>query len=80
MLVAGGEGTLIGPLFGVALLTMLPTLFQPFKEYLTLAEGAILVASFLWLPEGIFGTAALLVARFARRLSRKTPAPAKAGA
>jgi branched-chain amino acid transport system permease protein len=69
MLVAGGEGTLIGPLFGVALLTLLPTLFQPFKEYLTLAEGAILVASFLWLPEGIFGTAALWFGRLLRRWS-----------
>lgn len=69
MLVAGGEGTLIGPLFGVALLTLLPTLFQPFKQYLTFAEGAILVASFLWLPEGIFGTAAIWWGRLMRRLS-----------
>ena len=67
MLVAGGEGTLIGPLFGVALLTLLPTIFQPFKQYLTLAEGAILVASFLWLPEGLFGTAAMWVSRLIRR-------------
>jgi branched-chain amino acid transport system permease protein len=66
MLVVGGEGTLIGPLFGVALLTLLPTIFQPFKEYLTLAVGAMLVASFLWLPEGLFGTAALWTARLAR--------------
>lgn len=69
MLVVGGEGTLIGPLFGVALLTLLPTLFQSLKGYLTLAEGAILVASFLWLPEGLFGTAAMWVTRLTRRMT-----------
>jgi len=74
MLVAGGEGTLLGPLFGVALLTLLPTIFQPFKEYLTLAVGAMLVASFLWLPEGLFGTAAIWTARLARRLRRQRKA------
>jgi branched-chain amino acid transport system permease protein len=74
MLVVGGEGTLIGPLFGVALLTLLPTIFQPFKEYLTLAVGAMLVASFLWLPEGLFGTAAIWTARLARRLRRQRKA------
>ena len=55
MLVAGGEGTLVGPLLGVALLTLLPTLFQPFALYKTFAEGALLVLCFLWLPEGMFG-------------------------
>ena len=56
MLVAGGEGTLIGPLLGVALLTLLPEIFQPFALYKTFAEGALLVAAFLYLPNGIFGT------------------------
>ena len=32
MLVAGGEGTLVGPILGVALLTLLPTAFQPFAS------------------------------------------------
>ena len=40
MLIAGGEGTLVGPVFGVALLTLLPTVFQPFAYYKTFAEGA----------------------------------------
>jgi ABC-type branched-subunit amino acid transport system permease subunit len=75
MLVVGGEGTLIGPLFGVALLTLLPTLFQSFKGYLTFAEGAILVASFLWLPEGLFGTAAMMVTRLARRFTAQKAVP-----
>jgi ABC-type branched-subunit amino acid transport system permease subunit len=69
MLVAGGEGTLVGPVLGVALLTMLPTMFQPFAAYKTLGEGLLLVGCFLWLPEGIFGTLAQWVARLARRRS-----------
>ncbi len=68
MLVAGGEGTLVGPILGVALLTLLPTVFQPFAIYKTFAEGLLLVACFLWLPEGIFGTAAGWIARLARLL------------
>jgi branched-chain amino acid transport system permease protein len=63
MLVVGGEGTLVGPVFGVALLTLLPQIFQPLAIYKTLAAGALLVITVRYLPGGIFGTAA---ARFSR--------------
>jgi branched-chain amino acid transport system permease protein len=76
MLVAGGEGTLIGPLLGVALLTLVPTVFQPFALYKTFAEGLLLVLCFLWLPEGMFGSAAVWLARFSAK--RKEAVPAKA--
>ena len=66
MLVAGGEGTLVGPLLGVALLTLLPSIFQPFAIYKTFAEGALLVAAFLYMPEGMFGFAALWLRRLVR--------------
>jgi len=69
MLIAGGEGTLVGPVFGVALLTLLPTVFQPFAYYKTFAEGLLLVACFLWLPDGMFGTTATWVSRLVRRWS-----------
>ena len=71
MLVIGGEGTLIGPVFGAALLTLLPTIFQPLAQWKTFASGALLVLSFLYLPEGIFGS-------FARWLAGRFKAPAKA--
>ncbi len=58
MLVVGGEGTLVGSLLGVALLTLLPQVFQPLAVYKTLAEGALLVLVFRYLPGGLFGTAA----------------------
>src|SRR3974390_3649528 len=74
MLVAGGEGTLVGPLLGVALLTLLPTVFQPFALYKTFAEGLLLVLCFLWLPEGMFGTAALWLSRFSLKRKSKPQA------
>lgn len=57
MLIVGGEGTLVGGLPGAALLTLLPTMFQPFALYKTLAEGAILVLTFQYLPDGLLGGA-----------------------
>jgi ABC-type branched-subunit amino acid transport system permease subunit len=55
MLVLGGEGTLVGPLGGVALLTLLPAAFQPLALYKTLAEGILLVLIMLYLPSGLLG-------------------------
>jgi branched-chain amino acid transport system permease protein len=63
MLVVGGEGTLVGPVFGVALLTLLPQIFQPLAIYKTLAAGALLVLTVRYLPGGIFGTLAARVAK-----------------
>ena len=57
MLVLGGEGTLLGGLFGALVITLLPTLVQSLAVYKTAVEGALLVATFLLLPEGIFGRA-----------------------
>lgn len=65
MMVIGGEGTLIGPLFGSILLTILPTLFQPLALYKTLFSGGILILCFLYLPQGLYGA-------FAERLARWT--------
>jgi branched-chain amino acid transport system permease protein len=68
MLVLGGEGTLVGGLFGTFLLTLLPTVFQPFALYKTMVEGALLIAIFMYLPEGMLGRIAVLLSpRLARR-------------
>jgi branched-chain amino acid transport system permease protein len=72
MLVVGGEATLVGGLSGAALITLLPTVFQPFAAYKTLAEGAILVLAFQYLPDGIIGSLARLLSR--RRVAPATPA------
>ena len=66
MLVIGGEGTLFGPVLGVALLTMLPTVFQPLAAYKTFASGALMVLSFLYMPQGLFGVLAKWLAGLGR--------------
>jgi branched-chain amino acid transport system permease protein len=71
MLVIGGEGTLVGSLVGVALLTLLPEIFQPFALYKRLAEGALLVLSFQYLPAGIYGSFAGWLSRFNNRRARR---------
>jgi branched-chain amino acid transport system permease protein len=53
MLVVGGQATLVGPLLGAGLLTLLPAAIQPLATYKTLAEGALLVAVLLYLPGGL---------------------------
>jgi len=78
MLVAGGEGTLVGSALGVGLLTLLPTVFQPFALYKTLAEGLLLVLCFMWLPEGMFGVAMVWLTRWLRRRAPAAPAAEKA--
>jgi branched-chain amino acid transport system permease protein len=55
MLIVGGESTLFGGLLGALLLTLLPTAFQPLAIYKTFAAGALLVVSFLYLPQGFYG-------------------------
>jgi branched-chain amino acid transport system permease protein len=73
MLVIGGEGTLVGSLVGVALLTLLPEIFQPFALYKRLAEGALLVLTFQYLPAGIFGTLAGWLSRLGSERGRPRP-------
>ncbi len=63
MLVVGGEGTLFGPLFGVTILTLLPTVFQPLAQFKTFGSGALLILFSLYLPSGLFGGLARLLRR-----------------
>ena len=70
MLILGGEGTLVGPLLGAALLTLLPTLIQPLAAYKTFAAGALLVLAIRYLPGGIFGET---VHRLHRLLGPRAP-------
>ena len=70
MLVLGGEGTLVGPLVGVALLTLLPAAFQPLAVYKTLAEGIVLILIMLYLPAGIFGGLLSSLHRLSRGMLR----------
>jgi len=70
MLVVGGEGTLIGGFFGSLALTLLPTLVQQLALFKTAVEGALLVGILLFMPQGLFGGLALVIARLAGKRSR----------
>lgn len=78
MLVLGGEGTLVGPLGGVALLTLLPAAFQPLAVYKTLAEGMLLVLIMLYLPSGLLGGLLAVLHRPSGRLAATSPPGASA--
>ena len=71
MLIIGGEGTLIGPIFGSVLLTLLPTVFQPLAVYKIAFSGALLVICFLYMPQGLYGVIAKTLSRWTR-----SPSPA----
>lgn len=66
MLVLGGQGTILGPVLGATLLTVLPSIVQPLATYKTLVEGGILVLVLLYLPGGLAGLVASL-AKLGRR-------------
>jgi branched-chain amino acid transport system permease protein len=72
MLVVGGEATLVGPVIGAVILTLLPTVFQPLANFKTLAEGLILVGALLYLPSGIFGG---ILAALQKKSDRPVQAP-----
>jgi hypothetical protein len=48
----------------------LPTLVQELAVFKTAVEGAILVAIFLLMPEGVFGRVALLLDRWLLQRSK----------
>jgi branched-chain amino acid transport system permease protein len=54
------------------LITLLPTTFQPLALYKTLVTGLLLVGSFLYLPQGLYGALAEALARLADRADGNT--------
>jgi branched-chain amino acid transport system permease protein len=55
---------LVGAISGSVLITLLPTIFQPFAIYKTLVTGGLLVLSFLYLPQGLYGAAVQFFVRY----------------
>ncbi|MCB8839778.1 branched-chain amino acid ABC transporter permease [Aurantimonas sp. VKM B-3413] len=75
MVIAGGAGTLFGPVVGAALVVILKNVVSAYIARWVMLLGAIFVVIVLFMPEGLVpGTT-----RWARRaLARKRPASAKA--
>lgn len=53
--IAGGEGSFIGPPIGAALLTVLPEVARPLKSWMPILFAVILMLVIFFLPEGLVG-------------------------
>src|SRR5712691_5085525 len=69
MVIVGGMGTLIGPVWGAILLTLLPELLRGFGDLRLILYGLALTLVVLFMPGGIAQATRLLRARL-----RRTPA------
>src|ERR1043165_1589750 len=79
MVIAGGAGTLIGPIVGAALVVMVKSVVSGFIERWNMLLGAIFVAIVILMPEGLVpGTARMW--RLMRRGVRASPKAAGAEA
>jgi len=71
MVIVGGVGTLVGPVFGAILLTLLPELLRDIGDLRLIVYGAALTLVVLFMPGGLAQAACLAFARLSRR---KAPA------
>ena len=55
--VVGGRRAVVGPVIGVAFLSLLPELSRPFAEYRPMITGAIMIAVMNFMPHGLADTA-----------------------
>ncbi|MEW6262280.1 MAG: branched-chain amino acid ABC transporter permease [Thermodesulfobacteriota bacterium] len=55
MLAFGGQGNLIGPIVGAAILILIPEVFRPLQEYRMFVYGGILVVMMLVRRQGLLG-------------------------
>ena len=60
MLYVGGIGTIVGPLIGAIVISLLPEVFRQFKDYQDLFYGAVLILLLIYAPRGIASLADLL--------------------
>jgi branched-chain amino acid transport system permease protein len=63
MVIVGGMGTLIGPVFGAILLTILPELLRGLGDLRLIVYGASVTLVVLFMPGGLVQAARLIVRR-----------------
>jgi branched-chain amino acid transport system permease protein len=74
MVIAGGPGTLLGPVVGAALVIVMKTVASAYIERWNLVLGAIFVAIVIFMPDGLVpGTRRLMQALRARRGRARAP-------
>lgn len=70
--IVGGAGTLIGALYGSAILTVLRSVIGTFTAHHQLVIGVIFMVSVIFFPRGLIG---YVISAIERRNSRKEPSP-----
>ncbi len=55
MLALGGQGNLVGPVVGAAILIVVPEVFRDLVEYRMFVYGGVLVVMMLVRPKGLLG-------------------------
>jgi branched-chain amino acid transport system permease protein len=55
MVAVGGMGTVLGPVYGALLLTIIPEIFRFLAEYRQMMYGGVLVVTIIFAPKGIVG-------------------------
>jgi branched-chain amino acid transport system permease protein len=60
MLYVGGIGTVLGPMVGAFIISLLPETFRSFREYQDLAYGAALILILIHAPRGLASLAQLI--------------------
>jgi branched-chain amino acid transport system permease protein len=76
MVIAGGAGTLFGPIFGAALVVIMKSVASAYIERWNFTLGAIFVVIVLFMPEGLVPGAARLLRRGWAALRRPAVKPA----
>jgi branched-chain amino acid transport system permease protein len=71
MCLIGGFGTFLGPSLGAAILVILSMVIGVYTDYWLLVLGSILLASVLFLPQGILGVALDLVQKVKHKTAPK---------
>lgn len=66
MVLIGGRGTVLGPVVGAVLLTVLPEWLRFVKDYYLIVFGLAIWACTMFLPQGLMGLAARVMARTRR--------------
>lgn len=60
----GGRASIVGPIFGAAILRLLPEFIQFASDYRLLINGVILLLILMFAPDGLFGLARYALGRF----------------
>jgi len=64
MVIVGGMGTIIGPILGAIILTLIPELLHAIKDYRMVIYGMMLMVIIIYFPHGIAGILKDLQGRF----------------